>query len=86
MWSLTLAPSPMTLREIPISLQIGGASREARERIATWPRLVGGPGRDVTLFMEGVPGLLAKDGAEGVYAAAMAEESGINVPVPVLDQ
>ena len=39
------------------------------------PRLVGGPGRDVTVFMEGVPGLMAKDGAEGVYAAAMPEIS-----------
>lgn len=32
------------------------------------PELVGGAGRDVTLFMTQVPGLLAKDGADGVYA------------------
>jgi L-asparaginase II len=37
------------------------------------PDLVGGPGRDVTLFMQGVPGLLAKDGADGIYAAAFAD-------------
>ena len=35
------------------------------------PDLVGGTGRDVTRLMAGVPGLLAKDGAAGVYAAAL---------------
>jgi L-asparaginase II len=35
------------------------------------PWLVGGTGRDVTALMEQVPGLVAKDGAEGVYAAAV---------------
>lgn len=34
------------------------------------PFLVGGTGRDVTEAMMHVPGLMAKDGAEGVYAAA----------------
>lgn len=37
------------------------------------PEWVGGTGRDVTLLMRGVPGLVAKDGAEGVYAAALAD-------------
>jgi L-asparaginase II len=36
------------------------------------PDLVGGTGRDVTDLMSSIPGLLAKDGAEGVYVAAMA--------------
>lgn len=34
------------------------------------PDLVGGTGRDVTTLMKAVDGLLAKDGAEGVYVAA----------------
>jgi L-asparaginase II len=37
------------------------------------PQLIGGRGRDVTQLIEGVPGLMAKDGAEGVYAAVMAD-------------
>ena len=37
------------------------------------PFYVGGTGRDATLLMEGIPGLLAKDGAEGVFAAALAD-------------
>ena len=35
------------------------------------PELVAGTGRDATLLMRQVPGLLAKDGADGVYAAAL---------------
>jgi L-asparaginase II len=35
-----------------------------------YPELVGGTGRDVTRLMAGAPGVLAKDGAEGVFAAA----------------
>ncbi len=34
------------------------------------PEYVGGTRRDVTYFMSGVPGLLAKDGAFGVYTAS----------------
>ena len=37
------------------------------------PFYVAGTGRDATLLMEGIPGLLAKDGAEGVFAAALAD-------------
>ncbi len=45
------------------------------------PDLVGGTGRDVTMLMRAVPGLLAKDGAEGLYAAALADGTGIAVKI-----
>ena len=32
------------------------------------PVMVAGPGRDVTALMEAVPGLLAKDGFEGIQS------------------
>jgi L-asparaginase II len=37
------------------------------------PVLVAGPTRDVTLWMEAVPTLIAKDGAAGVMAAALGD-------------
>ena len=57
--------------------------RRARHAQSTgWPRQcapspssVGGTGRDVTRLMQVVPGLVAKDGAEGVYAAALPDGS-----------
>ena len=37
------------------------------------PEMVGGAARDVTAFMRHVPGLMAKDGADGVFAAALPD-------------
>lgn len=37
------------------------------------PELVAGDGRDATRIMRIVPGLMAKDGAEGVFAAALPD-------------
>jgi L-asparaginase II len=41
------------------------------------PELVGGAARDVTRAMRAVPGLVAKDGADGVYAAALPDGSAL---------
>ncbi len=43
------------------------------EAITSHPELVGGERRDVTRLIKLVPGLLAKDGAEGVFAAALPD-------------
>lgn len=45
------------------------------------PDVVGGTGRDVTALMVGLPGLLAKDGAEGVYAAALPSGAAVALKV-----
>lgn len=47
------------------------------------PELVGGETRDVTRLMRAVPGLMAKDGAEGVMVAALPD--GRAVAVKILD-
>jgi L-asparaginase II len=41
--------------------------------LRTYPEWLGGTGREVTRLVRGVPGLVAKDGAEGVYAAALPD-------------
>lgn len=51
------------------------------EAMRTAPHMVGGTGRDVTAFMEAVPGLIAKDGAESVYAAGLPDGHGVAVKV-----
>nr|WP_307844709.1 asparaginase [Actinotalea solisilvae] len=59
----------------------GAAPDDALARVgramAAHPDLVGGPGRDVTAVMRAVPGLVAKDGAEGVYAAGLPDGSAV---------
>jgi L-asparaginase II len=61
----------------------------ASDRGAIWsamtahPELVGGERRDVTRLMRAIPGLMAKDGAEGVFAAALP--GGVAVAVKIAD-
>jgi L-asparaginase II len=45
------------------------------------PEMVGGDGRDVTNFMRHVPGLMAKDGADGVFAAALPDGRAVAVKI-----
>ena len=45
------------------------------------PDMVGGPTRDVTILMRSVPGLMAKDGAEGVYAAALPDGRAVALKI-----
>lgn len=45
------------------------------------PEYLGGTGRDVTALIEGVPGLVAKDGAEAVYAVGLADGRGVAVKI-----
>ena len=58
-----------------------GGAPEVYRAMTSHPALVGGPGRDVTVLMEAIPGLVAKDGAEGVYAAAMPDGRAVAVKV-----
>jgi L-asparaginase II len=45
------------------------------------PQWVAGTGRDVTRLVEGVDGLIAKDGAEGVYAAALPDGRAVALKI-----
>lgn len=58
-----------------------GAEKEVADAMRSHPELVGGTGRDVTDLMRGVPGMIAKDGAEGVYAAGLPDGRGIAIKI-----
>lgn len=51
------------------------------EAMRRHPDYVGGTGRDVTQLMQSVPGLLAKDGAEAVYAVGLADGRGLALKI-----
>ncbi len=51
----------------------GEPERAVADAMRAHPDYVGGTGRDVTVLMAGVDGLLMKDGAEGVLAAALPD-------------
>ena len=51
------------------------------EAIREHPQWLGGTGRDVTELIRGVPGLIAKDGAESVWAAALPDGRAVAVKI-----
>lgn len=58
-----------------------GAEHEVTAAMRAHPWWVGGTGRDVTALLVAVPGLLTKDGAEGVYAAALPSGAAVAVKI-----
>jgi L-asparaginase II len=44
-----------------------GPGQDVVSAMRTYPELIGGTRRDATAFMQSVPGLIAKDGADGVF-------------------
>lgn len=59
----------------------GEAGRRIHRAMSGHPDMVGGPDRDVSLLMRGIPGLMAKDGAEGVFAAALPDGRAVALKV-----
>lgn len=59
----------------------GTPERRVADAMRTHPRLVAGAGRDVTALMEAVPGLLAKDGFEGIQLLALANGGAVALKI-----
>jgi L-asparaginase II len=64
-----------------VEAEPGTPERAVADAMRAHPDLVGGTGRDVTRLMAGVPGLIAKDGAAGVYAAALPPGRAVAVKI-----
>jgi len=64
-----------------VATATGGAEHVVAQAIRARPFLLGGTGRDVTRLVEAVPGLIAKDGAEGVYAAALPDGTAVALKI-----
>lgn len=59
----------------------GNAEARVADAMRAAPRYLGGTRRDVTKLVEGVDGLIAKDGAEAVYAIGLADGRGVSVKI-----
>ena len=68
---------------LAVQLPEDDPARQVADAMRAHPYMVGGTDRDVTALMNAVPGALAKDGAEGVYAVSL--DSGYAVALKVLD-
>ncbi len=56
-------------------------ARRVTTAMLAHPEQVGGSRRDVTDFMRDVPGMVAKDGAEGVYIAGLPDGRAVAVKI-----
>jgi L-asparaginase II len=63
------------------SAPAGHPAARVADAIRARPEYLGGTRRDVTALIREVPGLIAKDGAESVYAVGLADGRGVAVKI-----
>lgn len=63
------------------SARQGTAEARVADAIRAQPAYLGGTGRQVTTLVAEVPGLIAKDGAESVYAVGLADGRGVALKI-----
>jgi L-asparaginase II len=56
-----------------VAMTVDDAARTVHRAMTSFPEMVGGPANTTTRLMRSIPGLLAKDGAEGVFALALPD-------------
>ena len=78
--AMSLAGLARAFRAIVMSRQDSPAGSVAFA-MSNYPEMVGGPTRDVTLLMQGISGLMAKDGADGVFAAALPDGRAVALKI-----
>lgn len=78
--AMTLAGLARGFRSMAMA-KAGSPAREVADAMREYPQMVGGPKRDVSWLMAGISGLIAKDGAEGVYAAALPDGRAIALKI-----
>ncbi len=66
---------------VGLATAVDGPAHRTATAMRAHPFLVGGTDRDVSELMAAVPGLVAKDGAEGVYAAGLPDGSAVAVKI-----
>lgn len=63
------------------SAPAGSPEHRIAQAMSAHPEWVGGTDRDVTALMRALPGAVAKDGAEGVYAIGLPDGSSVAVKI-----
>lgn len=79
-WALPLSALARVYRA-GVLAEPGSALRDVADAMRAHPEFVCGEQSEVTGLMRAVPGLLVKDGAEGVYAAALPDGRAVVVKV-----
>lgn len=77
---ITLTGLARTMRNMATGAA-GDAGLQIHRAMSRHSDIVGGTGRDVTAICSAVPGLMAKDGAESVYVAALPDGRAVALKI-----
>ena len=78
--AMSLVGLARAFRSVAIA-EPGTPQHRVAQAMTSHPEMVGGPTRDVTRLMQGVPGLVAKDGAEAVFAVGLRDGRAVALKV-----
>jgi len=78
--AMSLVGLARAFRSVAIA-EPGTPQHRVARAMTSHPEMVGGPTRDVTRLMQGVPGLVAKDGAEAVFAVGLPDGRAVALKV-----
>ena len=78
--AMSLVSLARAFRSVAIA-EPGTPQHRVAQAMTSHPEMVGGPTRDVTRLMQGVPGLVAKDGAEAVFAVGLPDGRAVALKV-----
>lgn len=79
-WGVSLTGLARAYARLAVAPDTSGPGRVAAA-VRRHPEWLGGTGRPVTSLLRAVPGLIAKDGAEAVFAAALPDGSALAVKI-----
>jgi L-asparaginase II len=80
LWAISLVGLARAFARLARSAP-GSAEHEVAAAVRAHPEWLGGSRRDVTQLIRAVPGMIAKDGAEGVYAAALPDGRAVALKI-----
>lgn len=79
-FALSLAGMARAFRKL-VTAPVGTAEHEVAVAMRAHPDMVAGAGRDVTELMQTLPGVLAKDGFEGIQLIALPDGAAVALKV-----
>ena len=81
LWSISLAGLARSYHRAVV--ETGTPLHRVADAMRSFPEMVAGPRRDATVAMQAISGLVAKDGADGVFVAALSD--GRSVAIKIAD-
>ncbi|MBY8888943.1 asparaginase [Streptomyces sp. PTM05] len=81
LFAVSLRGLARAARQLAVAVPTDAAAARVATAMRAHPEMVGGTGRDVTRLMRALPGLLAKDGFEGVQFAALRDGRAVAVKI-----